>query len=386
MFDAIVAAAESLGAQSVGDVTTPGVQGVSRSQYTVSRTGRRVTSYTAFVAPVRNRANLVVATGCTVQRVVIEQGRATGVACEHDGQAVTYHTHGEVIVSAGVYGSPHLLQLSGIGPAAELAALDIAVACDLPAVGANLCDHLKMGISFDLRGHPGTNREFTGWRLYRNALRYFLTRTGPLARVGLPVTALVSGDKASQWPEFQIAAAPFAMRTINEMAAKPGSPITDRPGITFSGYYLRPASRGKVTLVSADVRKAPLIEWNPWTDPQDKARSLDLFRLLRAFAAAPSLAPYVGAERMPGGSLQSDEDVLPEISKMVEAGLHGTGTCAMGTDPQTSVTDARCRVHGVAGLRVVDCSIMPAPVSGNTNGPVMAVAARAAELILADRV
>lgn len=385
VFDAIMDAAAQIGAHKVGDVTQPGVQGAGRSQYTVSRRGKRVTSYTAFVAPVRHRPNLTVITDCAVQKVVIENGRATGVLCHRNGADVTLAAAREVIVSAGVYGSPHLLQLSGIGPAEELAALGIPVVRDLPMVGRDLCDHQKMGISFDLANHPGTNREFTGWRLYRNALRYFLTRTGPLARVGLPVTALVSNDPASTWPEFQVAAAPFAMRTVNEMAAKPGSPITPRPGITFSGYHLRPKSRGRIALASADWRQPPVIHWNPWDNPEDQAHALELFRMLRRFAAAPALAPYVGDERMPGAALQTDEEVLGEVRKMVEAGLHGTGTCGMGTDPATSVTDARCRVHGVAGLRVVDCSIMPTPVSGNTNGPAMAVAARAAELILEDR-
>ena len=165
----------------------------------------------------------------------------------------------------------------------------------------------------------------------------------------------------------------------------PGSPITERPGLTFSGYHLRPRSRGSVSLTAPDHRTPPLIDAAIWSDPYDRQKALELFRLFRSIAASPAIAPYIGAERMPGSEVADDAAIMPELARMVEAGLHGTGTCTMGTDAATSVVDARCRVHGVESLRVVDCSIMPTPVSGNTNGPVMAVAQRAAELILADR-
>jgi len=303
------------------------------------------------------------------------------VVCEQDGPAQV-HSAAEGVVSAGVYGSPQLLQLSGIGPGAELQRLGIEVVRDLPAVGRNFADHQKLGVSFDLHNNPGTNREFLGWRLYRNALRYFLTRTGPLARVGMPLTGLISTEGLDSWPEFQVAAAPFAMRTINEMAERPGSPLTDRPGLTFSGYHLRPRSRGTVMLTSPDFREAPLVDPKMWSDPYDQAKALELFQLFRRLAAAPALAPYIGAERMPGIAVQDEAALLDEVRKLTECGLHGTGTCAMGTDPATSVVDAHCRVHGIEGLRVVDCSIFPTPVSGNTNGPAIAVAERASELII----
>ncbi|MDE2410232.1 MAG: GMC family oxidoreductase N-terminal domain-containing protein [Sphingomonadales bacterium] len=381
VFDALVAAFRANGMPWVSDITAPGITGAGRTQYTVDRAGQRESAYEAFVKPVRHRANLRILTHAAVKRVVVTAGRATGVVLERDGREETHHAAGEVILAAGVYGSPHLLQLSGIGPGAVLARAGITVLHDLPAVGRNLADHQKFGLSFDLHNHPGTNREFVGWRLYRNALRYFLTCTGPLARVGLPITALVSSEARPDWPDFQLAAAPFAMRTVNEMAERPGSPITDRPGLTFSGYHLRPRSRGTVTVTSPHFRDAPLVDAAIWSDPYDRRKALELFHLFRRIAAAPALARYIGEERMPGRTVQDDEAILPELAKMVEAGLHGVGTCAMGVDPATSVTDPACRVHGVAGLRVVDCSIIPAPVSGNTNGPAMAVAARAAEII-----
>lgn len=385
VFDALIKAFAAEGMPWVNDITAPGITGAGRTQYTVDRSGQRESSYEAFVKPVRNRSNLTILTHTAVKRVLIDQGRATGVVAEREGAELTLAASAEVILSAGVYGSPHLLQLSGVGPGAALQALGIAVVRDLPAVGQNLCDHQKFGVSFDLHGHPGTNREFVGWRLYRNAARYFLTRSGPLARVGMPITGLVSSEGRPDWPDLQVAAAPFAMRTVNEMAAQPGSPITARPGLTFSGYHLRPHSRGNLTLTSPDFRQAPLVDPALWSDERDRGKALALFRLFRRLAAQPALAPYVGSERMPGAAVDSDEAVLAELAKMVETGLHGTGTCAMGRDGADSVTDARCRVHGLERLRVVDCSIMPTPVSGNTNGPAMAVAERAAEFILEDR-
>ncbi len=385
VFDALAAGFASQGMPWLDDITTPGAQGVGRSQYTVDRKGVRESAYKAFVMPVLGRRNLTIATHTAVKRVLIEQGRAVGVLTQAHGEERIHRAAGEVILAAGVYGSPQLLQLSGVGPGAALQALGLAVVKDLPMVGQQLADHTKFGVSFDLVGHPGTNREFFGWRLVRNALQYFLTGTGHLARVGMPLTGLYAGEGTdADWPDLQVAAAPFAMRTVNEMAARPGSPLTPNPGLTFSGYHLRPKSRGSITLTSPDFREPPLIDAAIWADPHDKAKSLELFRLFRAIAGSEPLRPFIGAERMPGPDVQDEEAILAELAKMVEVGLHGTGTCAMGTDPATSVTDARARVHGIERLRVVDCSIMPTPVSGNTNGPAMALAERASELILED--
>jgi choline dehydrogenase len=384
VFRAILAAGEHIGVPRLEDICTPGREGIGRSQYTVNRRGERASAYQAFIAPVRHRANLTIATHTMVERIVIADGRAQGVVMRTGGVRRNVNARRELIVSAGVYRSPQLLQLSGIGPGAVLQKYGIPVLHDLQAVGANLHDHHKIGISFDLHNHPGTNREFLGWRLYRNALRYFLTGTGPLARVGMPATMLFSSTGNSAKPDFQLAAAPFAMRTVSEMVAEPGSPISTKPGITFSGYHLHPKSRGSVAIASPDVDEAPAVDLAWWQDPADLDKAVELLMKLREFAAAPALAPFVGRERSPGAEVNEPESLRRAVFEMGEAGLHGTGSCRMGVDTTTSVTDERCRVHGLANLRVVDCSIFPTTVSGNTNGPAMAVAARAAELILQD--
>lgn len=383
VFDAIVAACDENGIAWTSDINAPSVQAAGRTQYTVDRAGRRASSYVAFLAPLRNRANLSIVTECAAKRIVLGGNRAIAIECERGGETVRFNARRDIVLSAGVYKSPQLLMLSGIGPGAHLAQHGIGVVRDLPAVGQNWSDHQKMGISFDLHDHPGLNREFVGWRLYRNALRYFATGAGPLARVGLPMTALVSSaGEPSDWPDMQLAASPFAMRTVQEMVANPGSPISEKPGITFAGFHLRPKSRGKVELSSADFRDAPRVDPCFWSAAEDQQKALELFQMLRRLAHAPALSRYLGAERQPSAGLQSDAEIIEALRSIADPGLHGVGTCAIGVDPATSVVDDACRVHGIDGLRVVDCSIIPAPLSANTNGPAMAIAQRASALML----
>ncbi|RST30667.1 FAD-binding protein [Sphingomonas ginkgonis] len=379
-------ACQSLGVPWLDDINTPGRAGVGRTQFTVDRRGERASSWSAFIDPIRNRSNLSIVSDTQVERLLFDGTRATGILCRlPDGTERRYEARGAVIVAAGVYNSPALLQRSGIGPGDLLAGLGIPVVAERAAVGARLADHQMLSISFDLHEHGGDNREFVTWRVYRHALQYFLTRTGRMARVGMPLTMLYSTQGQPDWPDLQLAAAPFAMRSSKEMKTEAGrGPMTAAPGITFAGFDLRPHSRGSVRIASSDPAAAPRIDAGWWSDERDRDKSLLLLRTLRRLAAAEPLRRHVGRERTPGADCQSDEQLIEELKWMMSPGLHGTGTCAMGTDPLLSVVDSRCRVHGIDGLRVVDASIMPTPVSGNTNGPTMAVAARAAELILAD--
>ena len=385
LLHALMRACASLGVPQVADINAPGPGGVGRTQVTVNRRGQRASSYEAFVAPIRQRRNLTIMTHCMARKVLLTGRRATGVQCSVDDREVTFEAARDVIVCAGVYMSPALLQRSGIGPGALLSGLGIEVVHDLPAVGRNLCDHVSASVTFDLHNDPGINREFAGWRLYRNALRYFATRRGPLARIGMPVTMLYSSDGQPDWPDFQLAAVPFAMPGAKDLTASElGSATGARPGITFEGFHLRPRSRGTVAITTTEPTGTPLVDAAWWSDPNDQGKTLQLLRALRAIAAAPPLREYIGAERTPGAALQTDGQLVDALKSIMSPGLHGTGTCSMGVDPEASVVDGRCRVHGIEHLRVVDCSIMPTPVSGNTNGPAMAVAARAAELIRED--
>lgn len=382
---ATIEAARELGLPELDDINTPDTDGIGWTQHTIDRKGRRASAHAAFVKPLK-RQNLVVRTAAHVARVVVEDGRATGVELVTPQGRETIAARAEVILSAGVYQSPKVLQLSGIGPAPLLARHGIALNRDLRAVGRNLTDHQMVALTYDLRGDPGLNREYTGWRLYRNAMNYFAGRQGLLARVGVPLTVLQSSDGERSWPDMQLGIGPFAMRSTRERKLEPGrGPITADPGIMFAGFHLRPRSRGSVAIASADPMAMPEVDAGWWRDDFDRQKAVELVRLLRRFAAAPALARYVGTERVPGAAVQSDAAIIDELRWMMSPGLHGTGTCAMGTDAATSVTDSRCRVHGIANLRVVDCSAMPTTVSGNTNGPAMAFGARAADLILEDR-
>ncbi|MCA0206355.1 MAG: GMC family oxidoreductase N-terminal domain-containing protein [Proteobacteria bacterium] len=382
---ATIEAARDLGLPELEDINTPNAEGIGWTQHTIDRKGRRASAHAAFIKPLR-RPNLVVRTGAPVARILMRDGRATSVEIVTPQGRETISARGEVILSAGVYQSPKLLQLSGIGPAALLTRHGIEVRRDLPAVGQNLSDHQMVALTYDLKNDPGLNREYTGWRLYRNALTYFAGQQGLLARVGVPLTVLQSSDGESDWPDMQLGIGPFAMRSTRERKLEPGrGPITADPGIMFAGFHLRPRSRGSVAIASADPMAMPEVDAGWWRDEFDRRKAVELVRLLRRFAAAPALSRYVGNERIPGSGVQTDAAIIDELTWMMSPGLHGTGTCAMGTDPATSVTDGRCRVHGVTGLRVVDCSAMPTTVSGNTNGPAMAFGARAADLILADR-
>jgi choline dehydrogenase len=290
-----------------------------------------------------------------------------------------------VILSAGVIHSPKLLQLSGIGPGDVLRRAGVAVQHDLPAVGRNLAEHAMFSVSYRLRGDRGVNREFSGWRLARHVADYYLRRKGMMAFTSLEVTALIAANGDPTWPDVQLGIAPFSMRSSEEMKADPGrGMLEDKPGLTFNGFYLRPKRRATVEITSADGAVAPRIEANWWQDPADRDAAINMVRIVRQFASQSALAPYLGEETVPGNKAQSDDDIAQALLWMISPGLHGTGTCRMGLG-ENSVVDSRLRVHGIDNLRVVDCSIMPTPMSGNTNGPAMVVAARASELILEDR-
>lgn len=383
--DAAKKAAGQMGVPDLPDINTPGTQGIGYTQTTVNRAGRRHSSYQAFLKPAMRRANLTVMTEATVQRVEIEDGRATGVTFAHGGKTQTARAAGEVIVCAGVLQSPKLLQLSGIGPRDVLEAAGVPVKVESAQVGRNLADHVMASVSFRMKNYRGFNHEFSGWRLLKHVARYYLTRTGLMAYTSPELTALVAMDAPQDWPEVQIGIGPFSMRSNEEIKADPGrGALESEPGYTFNGYYLRPKTRGSVKITGNDVADPIEIDANWWGNPEDRAKLIAMIRLFRKLARQPALAEYTVREVSPGPQYETDEDIGKALEWLVSPGVHATGTCRMGPDDD-DVLDSRCRVRGVKGLRVVDCSAMPTPPSGNTNGPAMVLGWRAAELILEDR-
>lgn len=389
LIEAIYAAGREVGLPTLGDVNTPATAGLGASQMTVDRRGRRVSAATAFLRGARTRRNLTIRTGVTVRRVLIEDGRATGVLCEEEGREVIHRATREVIVAAGVLQSPKLLQLSGIGPADLLRAHGVPLVHDNPAVGRNMAEHMMVSMSFRLNKVAGLNREFRGWRLWRHTARYLLSGRGLMASVLPEVSAMLSTSGNPAWPDVQLGISPFSMVSSEDEKPEAGRGATEQaPGITVVGFYLRPKSRGTVEIRSADVADPPRLFANWLADDADRASVVTMVKTIRHLMRQPALADYVGEETVPGAKAGSDAEIERAARWMLSSGLHGTGTCRMGPDQRSgegSVVDPRLRVHGVEGLRVVDCSVMPTSISGNTNGPAMAVAWRAAELILEDR-
>jgi choline dehydrogenase len=382
---AIIAAGEQMGLPFLTDMNQPASHGVGHTQMTVDRDRRRVSAYSAFVRGARRRPNLLVRSHVLVKRLLFDGLRAQGVVCDVAGKETIYRAKREVIVCAGVLQSPKLLQLSGIGPRDLLERYGVPLVHDNPAVGRNMVEHMMLSMSFELNGVQGLNREFRGWRLWRNAMSYFLFRTGPMAYALPEVSIMLSTSDDPSWPDVQLGVTPATMITSPEEKPEPGRGKTERmPGISVSGFYLRPKSRGAVEIRSSRIEDPPRVKANWLADPADSDAVLAMVKTMRRYARQPALATYVGAETIPGPAVETDEQILAAANWMLSTGLHGTGTCRMGLAGD-AVVDERLRVHGVDGLRVVDCSVMPTTISGNTNGPAMALAWRAAELILEDR-
>lgn len=384
VIEAILRAGEQMGLPRLADINTPRAEGIGYTQATVDRRGRRASTRAAFLDRARKRPNLKILKDTVVEKVLFEGNRAVGVACRTADGRETYGAGKSVILSAGVIESPKLLQLSGIGPREVLRHAGVPLVHELPAVGRNLAEHAMFSVSYRLRNNPGANREFSGWRLARHVLDYYVRRKGLMAFTSVEVTALIASGADKSWPDIQIGIAPFSMRSSADRKADPGRGMLEaEPGITFNGFYLRPKSRASVAIRSANCAESPRIHANWWQDPADRDAAIHMVRLVRKLAAQPALARFIGEETVPGAGVHSDDAIARALLWMISPGLHGTGTCRMGIG-DNSVVDDRLRVHGIERLRVADCSVIPAPMSGNTNGPAMAVAQRASELILED--
>lgn len=382
---ASVEAGVEMGLPRLEDINTPGTTGIGYTQATVNRRGRRASSYQAFLKPAMRRPNLTVMTDTLVEKVELEGKRVTGVKVRTSSGTQSIRAAREVILSAGALQSPKLLQLSGIGPADVLSQAGVAVRHELAAVGRNLADHAMFSISYRLHNDRGANHQFSGWRLASHVVRYYLTRKGLMAYTSPEVTALLSMRSDQDWPDVQFGIGPFSMRSTEEIKADPGrGALEDKPGITVNAIALRPRSRGSVAIRTGNVEDALDIDANWWGDTEDKAFLIEMVRLVRRYMRQPALAKFVGEEVVPGAAAESDEEIGNALEWLTSPGVHATGTCRMG-DAADSVVDSRLRVHGLEGLRVVDCSVMPLPPAGNTNGPAMVVGWRAAELIMEDR-
>ncbi|WP_184256208.1 GMC family oxidoreductase N-terminal domain-containing protein [Rhodopseudomonas rhenobacensis] len=370
--DAYIAAAVEAGLTPLDDFNRDRQAGAGYFQLTV-RNGLRSSTANAYLKPVRGRDNLHVVTHAHAMRLTFDGRRATGVVAVRGGQTETYSARREVIVAAGAIGSPALLQHSGVGAADHLRSLDIEVIADLPGVGQNLQDHYMVSLTYAVRRLGSFNETTRGWRLVREILRYAASRRGLLTLSAAQINVFLPtiSDPDNPDVQFHVMPATFDFET---------GKVETEPGLTCGVCQLRPNSRGTILISQPDPRAAPAIRPGYLTDDRDKAVLLEGLRFARHIAAQKALAG-VAAERLPGSGVTTDSDLLEFARRTGKTLYHPVGTCKMGRDAD-AVVDSELRVHGVQGLRVVDASVMPTLVSGNTNAPTIMIAERASDLIL----
>ncbi|CAN5213057.1 GMC family oxidoreductase N-terminal domain-containing protein [soil metagenome] len=380
--EALIAAGEQMGLTRKEDLNREDQEGVGYYAHNI-KNGRRQSASVAFLDPARKRPNLKIESDIFVERLIIEDRVVTGVIGRRGGEALTFRCRGEVIVAAGAINSPKILQLSGIGPAETLRGLGLDVVCDSPDVGARMRDHLGFSIPYRLKGDPGNNRRFHGLGLLGSVLQYYATHKGPMATGPFEVGAFIRTEPQVERPDAQLYMGAFTFARGDDNFPVPLADVERLPGLTIYGQLLRLTSEGSVMLRSPDPAAPPVITPNWLTTPEDQHVAIAVVRYMRRYMAQPALAHYVGEELVPGVACDSDANILQAFRRLSLCGTHAVATCRMGSD-NAAVVDARLRVRGVEGLRVVDCSVMPSPVSGNTNGPVMALAWHAATLIAQD--
>jgi choline dehydrogenase len=354
-------------------------EGVGRAQVTV-RAGRRSSTAEAFLHPVRSRKNLHVVVEALAEQVLMEDRRAVGLRYTRGGQQVEVRSRREVILSGGVINSPQLLMLSGIGPSEHLQQRGIKVAHALAGVGANLQDHLYVYYVAECEKSISVNHQLTGARMYFQALKYFMNRSGYLNIGAVQATAFPKVAKNADRPDVEISFRPMSL-TIS----KTGAIVLDSfPGINASCSLLRPKARGSIQLASPDPREPARIFANYLDNDEDLSVMREGMRWIRNVFNTPPLANFIKTEVSPGMSIKTDAEWESFIRDSAQSVYHPVGTCAMGVDEQ-SVVDSELRVYGIKNLRVVDASVMPRITSCNTNAPTIMIAEKAAAMIIADQ-
>ncbi|MFO1413474.1 MAG: GMC family oxidoreductase N-terminal domain-containing protein [Burkholderiales bacterium] len=370
---AFLAAAAANGIPLLDDYNGAQQDGIGVTQATV-RDGVRVCAASAYLAPVRARVNLRVLTGALATRITFDGTRATGIAVARGGEVQHVTAIREVLVCAGTVASPQLLMVSGIGDAVALRALGVPVVADRPAVGARLQEHVRVQLVYRTRV-PSQNREARGWRLAREAMRYALARRGLLATTASQANGFVRSPSARDRPDLQLVFRPSSGDYRDGRYT-----VHDDEGVMAMASLLRPASRGRIALASADPRVPPAIMPQHLAAPEDAEALLHGVRVLRRIFATAPLADRMRDELKPGPAAADDAALRRFIVATADSAYHAVGTCAMGTADEAVVTPD-LRVRGVTALRVVDASVMPALPTGNTVAAVYMVAERAADCI-----
>jgi choline dehydrogenase-like flavoprotein len=380
VLDAIARAANEMGIPSTPDFNTGDNTGVGPFHVN-QRRGLRWSAAKAFLTPALKRPNLRLETGVTVERVLFEGRRAAGVRFRRGGEVLEARTSGEVVLSAGSLGSAQILQLSGVGPGELLAAHGVPVVLEKPGVGRNLQDHLQQRAIYKVRGVPTLNVMYRSLvRRGLMGLEYALFRTGPLTMAPSQLGIFTTSSSQHERPNIQFHVQPLSLDRF-------GEPLHGFPAVTVAACNLRPTSRGEVRLRSADPAVAPVIAPNYLATDADRRVAADAIRVTRRLMSQSALAAYRPEEHLPGPAVGDDEASLAKAAGDIGTTIfHPVGTAKMGleTDPM-AVVDARLRVMGLEGLRVIDASVMPTITSGNTNTPTVMIGERGAGFVLEDR-
>jgi choline dehydrogenase len=372
----IIDTAEALGFRHLDDFHGDDDEGFAVPDVNI-HAGTRASTVARYLRPAMSRPNLHVRLNALTRRLLLENGRCAGVEYEAGGEILTARAEREVILSAGAFNSPQLLQLSGIGAPADLEPHGIAVRHALPGVGANLQDHQSTAVVFGASGPFCFEKELRLDRLALSVLKWQLFRAGVVGEAALTVQGMIRTRPELDRPDLQMLISPVSI------FAKPWFPGW-RKGeghrISMACVLLHPQSRGKVSLRSPDPKAAPRIQLNLLQAQEDRRSLRDIIRFVRHFFATKPASELVAAETFPGSAVASDAQIDAHLRKTIGTAMHPTSSCAMGIGPD-AVVDGELRVHGLSGLRIADASIMPAIVGGNTNAPTIMIAEKAVDLI-----
>lgn len=365
------------GISRTDDYNDESAEGVSHLQFS-TRNGVRCSAARAYLLPARSRPNLSVVTEALATQVLFKGSRAVGVRYHRDGAFLDVSARKEVLLCAGALRSPQLLELSGIGDASRLQELGVPVVCDLPGIGENLQDHLMVRLGFECN-RPATVNDIARehWRLAVALFRYATRRDGLFATPSLTATAFARTRDGLPCPDVRLQIGLSSGTGRLSISRKTG--LDPFSGFHLGGYFLYPKSRGSVHIQSHDALEQPRIHANYLSDPLDRDSSVRAMKLLRTIAAKAPLERFIVREVRPGPDARSDDELLDYVRRTGHTCWHPCGSCAMG-----AVVSRELKVRGVAGLRVVDASIMPFLVASNTNVPVLMIAEKAAQLILGE--